>query len=334
VAENNPVSLSSIARTYKISPNHFERQYKEHLSGYDEWDQKESAEKGIIFPKNITDSISIDETAISNGELYTILTNKKAHGKKGALIAMCKGTSSKEIIPILSKMPLELREKVKEVTLDMSVPMSLMIKATFPNTIFVIDRFHVQKLVTEAVQYLRILIRQEVMKSENEERKKSRLDGKRFIPVIYSNGDSKRQLVVRSRYLLFKPSNKWSERQKNRAEILFREYPSLEKAYNLSMMFRSFYEHSKTKEEAKENLDKWYKKIELKKEQQASYIDPFLTLVETIKLHENNILNYFNNRSTNASAESFNAKIKGFRSLVRGVRDQKFFLFRIAKLFG
>ena len=247
---------------------------------------------------------------------------------------MCKGTASKEIIPILSKMPLESREKVKEVTLDMSIPMALIIKATFPNAIFVIDRFHVQKLVTEAVQYIRTMIRQKVMKNDNEARKKARLNGERFIPVIYSNGDSKRQLVVRSRYLLFKPRNKWSERQKKRAGILFKEYPAIEKAYNLSMMFRSFYEISQTKEEAKENLDKWYKKIELKKEQQASYIEPFLTLADTIKWHEENILNYFNNRSTNASAESFNAKIKGFRSLVRGVRDQKFFLFRIAKLFG
>ncbi|MFH1523115.1 MAG: DDE transposase, partial [Patescibacteria group bacterium] len=35
-----------------------------------------------------------------------------------------------------------------------------------------------------------------------------------------------------------------------------------------------------------------------------------------------------------ASAESFNAKLKGFRAIVRGVRDVKFHLFRIAKLYG
>ncbi|HBR80691.1 TPA: DDE transposase, partial [Candidatus Uhrbacteria bacterium] len=46
------------------------------------------------------------------------------------------------------------------------------------------------------------------------------------------------------------------------------------------------------------------------------------------------ILNYFNHRSTNASAESFNAKLKGFRALVRGVRDVKFFLFRVGKIYG
>ncbi|RLD40250.1 MAG: transposase, partial [Bacteroidetes bacterium] len=45
------------------------------------------------------------------------------------------------------------------------------------------------------------------------------------------------------------------------------------------------------------------------------------------------ILNYFNNRSTNASAESFNAKLKSFRNEFKGVRDTKFFLFRITNIF-
>ncbi|WP_143748607.1 transposase, partial [Chryseobacterium indoltheticum] len=48
----------------------------------------------------------------------------------------------------------------------------------------------------------------------------------------------------------------------------------------------------------------------------------------------NEILNYFERRSTNASAESFNAKIKNFRLQLRGVRDKTFFLFRLSKLFA
>ena len=46
------------------------------------------------------------------------------------------------------------------------------------------------------------------------------------------------------------------------------------------------------------------------------------------------ILNYFDNRTTNASAESFNARIKLFRANQKGVRDTKFFLFRITKLYA
>ena len=94
------------------------------------------------------------------------------------------------------------------------------------------------------------------------------------------------------------------------------------------MMFRSWYENNKNKEEAREDLQHWYKKIE------EEQIEPFLVAAESIKTYEETILNYFKNRSTNASAESFNAKLKGFRTLVRGVRDVKFFLFRVAKLYG
>ena len=46
------------------------------------------------------------------------------------------------------------------------------------------------------------------------------------------------------------------------------------------------------------------------------------------------ILHYFDNKSTNASAESFNAKLKAFRSIFRGVRDTQFFLYRVMKLYA
>jgi transposase len=46
------------------------------------------------------------------------------------------------------------------------------------------------------------------------------------------------------------------------------------------------------------------------------------------------ILNFFDNRSTNANAESFNAKLKLFRANQRGVKDRAFFLFRMMKLFA
>ncbi len=60
----------------------------------------------------------------------------------------------------------------------------------------------------------------------------------------------------------------------------------------------------------------------------------FSTVVRTISTHYNDILNYFTNRSTNASAESFNAKIKNFRIQLRGVKDKSFFLYRLTTLFA
>ena len=85
----------------------------------------------MLFAKNIGEHLSIDETAFSNGDLYTIVTSKKAKGKKGALIAMVKGTKVEIVIRILQKIPLKSRKKVKEITLDMAGNMGLIVKNNF-----------------------------------------------------------------------------------------------------------------------------------------------------------------------------------------------------------
>lgn len=306
----------------------FEKQYKNHLSGYHEWDQLSHAETWILFPENLGTNLSIDETALTNGELYTVVTNKEAKGGKGALIAIVAGTKSSDIVRVLLRIPLIQRERVQEVTLDMSNAMNAIIRASFPKAIIVTDRFHVQQLVSEAVQEIRLTARREALKEENTTILHARKEGKMYTPVVYENGDTKRQLLVRSFHALFKATSKWTERQKRRMDILFREFPDIEHAYKLSMMFRAWYENRATQEEARIKLQEWYTKIE------QENIEPFVVAATSIRLHEDTILHYFHRRSTNASAESFNAKLKGFRVLVRGVRDVKFFLFRVGKLYG
>jgi transposase len=313
---------------YNISGKEFEMQYKDFLSGFRKWSQLNQADKYMLFPKNIGKYLSIDEVNLSNGELYTVITNKAAKGRKGSIVAMIQGTKAGEIAPILRKIPIKLREMVKEITLDMSHSMELIVTEVFPNVVKVTDRFHVQKVASEAVQEIRIDIRKRIIKEENEYIKWHRKHKIKFSPFTYENGDTKKQLLARSRHLLFKASSKWTDTQRKRAKILFREHPDIKKAYELSMMLRSIYEHNHSQIDAKEDLDKWYRKVVEKN------IDSFTQASETIRLHEATILNYFNNRSTNASAESFNAKLKGFRAIVRGVRDKKFHLFRIAKLYA
>ena len=306
----------------------FEKQYKDHLSGFKDWDQKEHAEEFMLFPENIGKNLSLDEVALTNGELYTVLTNKQFHGKKRALVAMIQGTKSKDVANILAKIPEDKRKIVEEITLDMAESMKNIVKYSFPNATPVTDRFHVQQLVSEATQEIRILLRKEAIREENENIKLARNENKRYKSETFENGDTKKQLLARSRYLLFKSESKWHESQQKRSEILFQEYPELKNAYELSMMFRSCYEHSHSIAEARESFEKWYQKVEEKN------IDSFVVAAESVRLHETTILNYFIARSTNASAESFNAKLKSFRSVVRGVRDKKFHLFRVAKLYA
>ena len=323
-----PISLATLATLNRLETKQFELQYKDFISGYHQWEQKEHAEEWLLFEANLGTKLSIDEVDLSNGELYTILTNKEKHGQKGCLVAMAEGVKSDEIANILAKISLQDRLKVLEVTADLSESMEAIIRKSFPKAIIVTDRFHVQQLITEAVQEVRIDFRWKAIKEENQKIKEAKEQGLPYRPIIYENGDTKKQLLARSRYLLFKPQSKWTERQAERAKILFREYPEIEHAYNLSMYFRNCYETSANIEEAKTNLQQWYQKI---KEED---LEPFITAAESIRWHETTILNYFLNRSTNASAESFNAKLKNFRTVVRGVRDLSFHLFRVAMLYA
>ena len=100
--------------------------------------------------------MSIDETCLSQGELYTIVTNKDGHGKLGTLVAMIQGTKSEDVISALEKLPRPLRLKVKEITLDLSPTMRIIAKKSFPNAVLVSDRFHVQRLMCEAISDLRV----------------------------------------------------------------------------------------------------------------------------------------------------------------------------------
>lgn len=282
----------------------------------------------MLFPENIGRHLSIDEVAITNGELWTVLTNKAKHGKNGALVAMVEGTKSSAIARVLSAIPREKRNVVTEVTMDMAETMEVVTRTVFPRATITIDRFHVQQLVSEAVQEIRIELRREATREENERIKKTRAEGAPYHAVIFKNGDTKKQLLARSRYLLFQPMSRWNDQQHERATILFQNYPVLKIAYNLSMLFRACYEHNTTVAGARASLVAWYQQVEEKK------LDSFLVPMESIRLHEQTILNYFIHRSTNASAESFNAKLKNFRTVVRGVQDKAFHLFRVAKLYG
>jgi len=311
-----------------VNGRNLQYQYKNFLSDFKDWDQKPHACDWLLFSENMGEHLSIDETSLSHGELYTILTNKKAKGKKGSIVAVVQGTKADNIIDILNRIPLKQRNKVKEITLDMAANMQLIAKRSFPNATLVTDRFHVQKLATEALQEIRIKHRWEAIDQENEAIEEAKSQKKRYEPVMLSNGDTVKQLLARSRYSLYKRKEKWTLTQKERAELVFGLYPDIEKAYKLSQKLTGIFNQTKDKIIAFTKLAKWHEEV------RVAGFKSFNTISKTIETHYQNILNYFDNRSTNASAESFNAKIKSFRSKFRGVRCVEFFLFRLTNLYA
>ncbi|WP_114755389.1 ISAon1 family transposase [Flavobacterium glaciei] len=326
--DSKPNDCNAIASFYGVSGKNLQHQYKDFLSDFKTWDQLSHAKQWLLFPKNLGKRLSIDETSLSNGELYTILTNKAGKGKKGSIVAMIAGTKADAVISIIEKIPLKQRNQVTEITLDMAANMELIAKKCFPNAIQVTDRFHVQKLALEALQEIRIKYRWQAIDQENDAIEKAKKDNRKFESQVLTNGDTLKQLLARSRYFLYKNKSKWSQNQIGRAVILFELYPDIQKAYDLAQDLRNIFEKTTDKIIGLSRLAKWHEKVN------QSGFKSFNTISRSIVNHYQTILNYFNNRSTNASAESFNAKIKAFRSQFRGVRNVAFFLFRLTNIYA
>jgi len=281
----------------------------------------------MLFPDNIGEYLSIDEVSLSQGELYTFVTNKNGKGKKSTLVASIRGTLSKDITQVLEKLPMELRQEVKEVTLDMAKNMESSVRMSFPNADLVTDRFHVVKLAIDALQHVRIKLRWNELDKENQAIEDAKKQGERYIPLILENGDTPKQLLARSRYALAKKPTDWTLNQQERIKLLFERYPNLKFAYYHTLEFRNIYETIQL-DIALGKFKNWINKS-LNQDTKE-----FFSVAKSVQYHLDNIINFFKNRNTNANAESFNSKIKLFRANLRGVTDVPFFLFRLANLFA
>ena len=91
---------------------------------------------------------------------------------------------------------------------------------------------------------------------------------------------------------------------------------------------RMIFSKNTIKDTARLSMARWYNRVE------EAGLHSFNVIAATFHEHYDKILNLYNNRSSNALVEAFNAKIKLFRANLRGGADKKFFLFRIAKLYA
>lgn len=350
--DSNPITTASLAKPYHIKATQFERAYKEHLSGFSSWAEAEHAEDWLVFPQNIGPRVSIDETSLTNGELYTIVANKDGHARQGTLIALVKGARAEDVIAALNRIDSALRDNVVEITMDFSDTMEAIASTCFPKAELIVDRFHAQKLANDAMQEIRMeekrkaakeeaarrkafkkrkeqqLKRRKTDKKDNRGRKPSRRN-EAYTPFRYSNGDTRVELLTRSRYLLMVSPDKWTPSQKTRAAILFENHPRIKEAHTLAHSLRARY--SKRHNDpilGFESIRLWIK------EARESGIEAFQTVADTVDDKFSNVIKYFNNRATNAFAESLNAKIKDFRARLKGVSDLNFFLYRVSLIFG
>ena len=127
------------------------------------------------------------------------------------------------------RQPLELREKVEEVSVDMWCGFPEIIKQTFPNAKIVTDRFHVMKAVNEELDEIR-----------KQTKFKSKIKG--------------------AKWLLLKNKKDLNDEQLEKLELVLKQSKRLRKAYELKESFRAIYEDEKECEEGKIAILDWLKK--------------------------------------------------------------------------
>ena len=105
--------------------------------------------------------------------------------------------------------------------------MELICKRCFPGATRVTDRFHVQKLATEALQEMRIKYRWEALDTENEAIERAKATETSFQPEILQNGDTLKQLLARSRYVLYKNLQTGQKIRKPALNCYLKDIPTL-----------------------------------------------------------------------------------------------------------
>ena len=101
------------------------------------------------------------------------------------------------------------------------------------------------------------------------------------------NGETKPQIMARSRHIILMHKSKWNAQQQARAAILFSMFPRLEQAYNIYLELVDIFNRKSKPAEARLNLARWYNKVE------AFGDDGFSKVIETFENHNATIINYF-----------------------------------------
>ncbi len=294
----------------------------------------------ILKPENFGPNMAVDDKNIW-WEVYTIISNKDTW----KIAVMIMSIKFKVIEWVLDKIPQNIRWSVKTISKDFAESYDWVARMCFPMATRIWDKFHVIQMALDALQAVRIKYRQIALTKERErielhrsqEKKNKELAKrnwefyiKKDLPKLkrHDNEDTEMELLARSRWLLFKFEKDWSDTQRERSKILFKQYPEIKKAHSVICSFRWWYNY-KPKESNRNKavrwLNKWYEK--------ALWADiiEIDNLVSSIQYHAGDILNYFEWWWTNAFAESINAKIQRFVQSNYWIRDRDFFHFRLMK---
>ena len=333
--DEKPVNFTTIGGFLQLKPQTVYSWYRTCLSGYPEaveskqWGKdnftgSDKREKSVpvLKPENFGEQMAVDEKMIDE-EFYTVLTNRQT----GKIALLAETLTVKDLNMLIDKTG-EAKQKVKTITADLSPTYEKFCEQNFPRAVIVADKFHVVKHIVEAVQTLRLRLKQEEI-SKLPATKKERREYEKQTKLI--NGESRIELLTRSRYVLFKRTENWTASQQKRAGLLFETFPQLKTTYQLTQQIRQWLDKENVGNyewQIEKQLIHWYDCAEQAKLPEVE------NLIRIIGSNEEKIMNYFKTGKTNAKAEAMNSKIQRFITANYGVRDKDFFLYRLAHYYS
>lgn len=175
-------------------------------------------------------------------------------------------------------------ENITDITCDMSMGFTAGIEKAFKNSKIVYDKFHVMKVINEAVDKVR--------KSEVREQ----------------------PMLKQTRYIWLKNKNNLKEKQKETLQKMSKMNLKTGKAYRLKIAFQDIYNMNYTKEIAEGEFKEWMQWAV------RSKLPEFKSAAKTIGSKLVGILNYFENKLTNAVLEGTNSMIQSIKSRARGYK--------------
>jgi transposase len=240
--------------------------------------------KIIKIPKNCNLTIGVDGHSRSGHNMSTTITLIRPERK---LLGLLPYESSSELVNFFTNnFTEEERLRVDEISMDMTNNNLGILKLLFPNTKFVIDKFHL-------IKYLNDMITEEYKTESN------------IKNLINGLGFRRRSLNTRLPRAIYMHKHQWSFKQKKRLDEIFTNFSKLKHLYDIKEQIRFIYNKNHSSKEEWLNLLNQLP-IEYSK-----------TLIKRI----DDVLNYYTNKTTNAYTEGLHTKIKLFKRLSYGIRN-------------
>jgi transposase len=209
-------------------------------------------------------------------------------------IALLEKRNKETILEYLRGLGSELLNQIEEVSIDLWVPYKSVVEELIPNARIVADRFHVMKQINEELDNERKREKRAAIKIKNQKERAKKIE-----------------VITHSKYPLLKSKENLNEREKDKLAEVEKALPSLMQMYKMKEDFRDIFNRKITEDEAFWDLVEWM----------ALAYQQFPKSCQTIKRWFEEILAYFNNRTTQGAVEGINQKIKLIKRRAYGLTN-------------